>query len=282
MNVWNTIYERFDPIAFSIGGIEVHWYGLAYACAIIIAFYMALRMIKNDPKRFPIERKDFESYFLWAELGIVLGARIGYILIYDPNSSYYLMHFWQIFNPFDSEGNFVGIRGMSYHGGLVGFLVASYLYSRKDLKKLLIYLDLIAISLPLGYVFGRIGNFLNQELFGRIVPENSHLGQMIGIVINNELRYPSQLIEAFLEGIVVFFMVMLAKKYTKTHGLLIVIYGLGYSLMRFLAEFYREPDSQMGVYIFNLSMGQILSLFMVIVSLGILLYAKKYSKIKEI
>ncbi|GAA7118617.1 prolipoprotein diacylglyceryl transferase [Helicobacter pylori] len=282
MNAWNTIYDQFNPIAFSLGSIEVHWYGLAYACAIVVAFYIALRMIQKDPKRFPIERKEFESYFLWAELGIVLGARIGYILIYEPNSSYYLTHFWQIFNPFDSHGNFVGIRGMSYHGGLVGFLIASYLYSRKDLKKLLIYLDLIAISLPLGYVFGRIGNFLNQELVGRVVPKDSHLGQIIGIMVDNQLRYPSQLIEAFLEGVIVFLMVMWAKKHTKTHGLLIVVYGLGYSLMRFIAEFYREPDSQMGVYFLNLSMGQILSLLMVIVSLGILLYATKNSKkIKE-
>ncbi len=113
---------------------------------------------------------------------------------------------------------------------------------------------------------------------GRVVPKDSHLGQIIGIMVDNQLRYPSQLIEAFLEGVVVFLMVMWAKKHTKTHGLLIVVYGLGYSLMRFIAEFYREPDSQMGVYFLNLSMGQILSLFMVVVSLGILLYATKILK----
>ncbi|WP_104733091.1 prolipoprotein diacylglyceryl transferase [Helicobacter felis] len=268
MSFWNTIYSHFSPIAFSLFGINVHWYGIAYVSALLIAFFVALRAIKKDPVRFPISRSLFESYFLYAEVGVILGARLGYILVYDPNTLYYLKAPWQIFNPF-YEGEFVGIRGMSYHGGLVGFLIASLLFSKIKQQNFLIYLDLIAISLPLGYVFGRIGNFLNQELFGRVVPQGDVFGQKIGILVEGVLRYPSQLIEAFLEGLVLFFVVMVAKRFTSAPGMLMVVYGLGYSLARFVSEYYREADVQMGYYFWHLSMGQILSLVMAGISLGL-------------
>ncbi|WP_104687162.1 prolipoprotein diacylglyceryl transferase [Helicobacter felis] len=268
MSFWNTIYSHFSPIAFSLFGINVHWYGIAYVSALLIAFFVALRAIKKDPVRFPISRSLFESYFLYAEVGVILGARLGYILVYDPNTLYYLKAPWQIFNPF-YEGEFVGIRGMSYHGGLVGFLIASLLFSKIKQQNFLIYLDLIAISLPLGYVFGRIGNFLNQELFGRVVPSGDVFGQKIGILVEGVLRYPSQLIEAFLEGLVLFFVVMVAKRFTSAPGMLMVVYGLGYSLARFVSEYYREADVQMGYYFWHLSMGQILSLVMAGISLGL-------------
>ncbi|WP_104727534.1 prolipoprotein diacylglyceryl transferase [Helicobacter felis] len=268
MSFWNTIYSHFSPIAFSLFGINVHWYGIAYVSALLIAFFVALRAIKKDPVRFPISKPLFESYFLYAEVGVILGARLGYILVYDPNTLYYLKAPWQIFNPF-YEGEFVGIRGMSYHGGLVGFLIASLLFSKIKQQNFLIYLDLIAISLPLGYVFGRIGNFLNQELFGRVVPQGDAFGQKIGILVDGVLRYPSQLIEAFLEGLVLFFVVIVAKRFTSAPGMLMVVYGLGYSLARFVSEYYREADVQMGYYFWHLSMGQILSLVMVGISLGL-------------
>ncbi|WP_104749892.1 prolipoprotein diacylglyceryl transferase [Helicobacter cynogastricus] len=268
MSFWNTIYSHFSPIAFSLFGINVHWYGIAYVSALLIAFFVALRAIKKDPVRFPVSRSLFESYFLYAEVGVILGARLGYILVYDPNTLYYLKAPWQIFNPF-YEGEFVGIRGMSYHGGLVGFLIASLLFSKIKQQNFLIYLDLIAISLPLGYVFGRIGNFLNQELFGRVVPQGDAFGQKIGILVDGVLRYPSQLIEAFLEGVVLFFVVMVAKRFTSAPGMLMVVYGLGYSLARFVSEYYREADVQMGYYFWHLSMGQILSLVMAGISLGL-------------
>ncbi|WP_104751179.1 prolipoprotein diacylglyceryl transferase [Helicobacter salomonis] len=274
MSFWNEIYSHFSPIAFSLFGLNVHWYGLAYVSALLVAFFVALSETRRDPQRFPISKALFESYFLYVELGVILGARLGYILIYDPNTLYYLKAPWQIFNPF-YNGEFVGIRGMSYHGGLVGFLVASVLFSVIKKQNFLIYLDLIAISLPLGYVFGRIGNFLNQELVGRIVPSSDVWGQKIGIMVDGVLRYPSQLIEAFLEGLVLFIVVWVAKAFVRTPGMLMVVYGLGYACARFICEYWREADAQLGYYFWHLSMGQILSLAMVGVSLGLWGYIAK-------
>lgn len=274
MNEW---YSHFNPVAFEIFSIKIHWYGIAYVLALISALWFA-GYFRRDHQFEGIGKKDLENYFLYAELGVILGARLGYILIYSPQRWEYLTHPWQIFNPFDSAGNFVGISGMSYHGAIVGFLLASYIYTKIKKQNFLQYLDLMALSIPLAYVFGRIGNFLNHELYGRAIPENDTFWKPFGIYVDGALRYPSQLIEAFLEGVVVFCIVWVAKRYLKFNGALIGMYALGYSLMRFVAEFYREPDAQMGYYgIF--SMGQILSFLMLFASLAILFYAKVKAKL---
>ena len=143
---WNNIYNKFDPIAFELFNIKIHWYGLAYVSALLVALGMAKIMVKKD--NLPIKNKMLDSYFLWAEIGVILGARIGYILIYSTQKIYYLTNPWQIFNPFDSVGNFIGISGMSYHGALIGFLVASYLFSRVKRENFWVYMDLVAISIP--------------------------------------------------------------------------------------------------------------------------------------
>ncbi|PAF46537.1 prolipoprotein diacylglyceryl transferase [Helicobacter sp. 12S02634-8] len=278
LSQWNEIYTHFNPIAFHLFGLPIHWYGIAYVLSLLTALYMAKYFIKSDPKRFPITTKNLDSYFIWVEIGVILGARIGYIVIYEPNSWYYLSHPWQIFNPFDAQGAFIGIRGMSYHGALVGFLIASIIFAYKKHQNFLLYMDLVALSVPLGYVFGRVGNFLNQELYGRVIPSDDAWGQKIGIVVDGALRYPSQLIEAFLEGVVVFVVVWGAKKIFRAQGALIVVYGIAYGLMRFLAEFWREPDPQMGYYVFSLSMGQILSLVMIGFSLGLWAFIWRKSK----
>lgn len=268
MNEW---YSHFNPVAFEIFSIKVHWYGIAYILALLSALWFA-QIFRKDSRFCNISKKELENYFLFAELGVILGARLGYVLVYSPQRWEYLTHPWQIFNPFDSNGAFVGISGMSYHGAIVGFLLSSYLYTKIKKQNFLQYLDLMALSIPLAYVFGRIGNFLNHELYGRVIPESDSFWKPLGIYINGALRYPSQLIEAFLEGIVVFVFVWVAKRFLRFDGALIGVYALGYSLMRFVAEFYREPDSQMGYYgIF--SMGQILSFVMLGASLMLLFYA---------
>lgn len=276
LNSWNLVYLKFDPVAFQLFGFSVHWYGIAYVMAIFITFYMAMYFVRKDRERFPIQKNTLEILFLYAEIGVILGARLGYILIYDPNTSYYLTHPWQIFNPLDSEGNFVGIRGMSYHGAIVGFLLSSLLFSRKYHLSFLIILDLIAISLPFGYIFGRIGNFLNQELFGRII-EPDNLWAPIGILVDSTLRYPSQLIEAFLEGFIVFLCLLYIKSKSQKNGVLVASYGILYSLARFVSEYFRQPDAQMGTYFLGFSMGQFLSFLMLALSgiIFIFIYAKK-------
>lgn len=277
-STWNTIYSHFDPVAFSVFGVNVHWYGIAYVCALIFALFVAHFFIAKFPARFPISKQLLDSYFLWAELGVIVGARIGYVLIYDPDRFWYLANPLEIFSPFDSRGEFVGIRGMSFHGGVIGFLLASVIFVRIKKIALLPLLDLVAISVPLAYIFGRVGNFLNQELFGRIVPAEDSIGQAIGIVINGTLRYPSQLLEALLEGVVVFIIVMLCARVKALKGALIGVYGVSYGLMRFVAEYWREPDPQLGLFgqiLGGLSMGQILCGAMIICGMLIIAYAIK-------
>lgn len=277
-STWNTIYSHFDPVAFSVFGVNVHWYGIAYVCALVFALFVAHFFIAKFPARFPISKQLLDSYFLWAELGVIVGARIGYVAIYDPDRFWYLANPLEIFSPFDSRGEFVGIRGMSFHGGVIGFLLASVIFVRIKKIALLPLMDLVAISVPLAYVFGRVGNFLNQELFGRIVPAEDSIGQVIGIVINGTLRYPSQLLEALLEGVVVFIIVMLCARVKALKGALIGVYGVSYGLMRFIAEYWREPDPQLGLFgqiLGGLSMGQILCGAMIICGVLIIAYTIK-------
>ena len=253
MMVWNNIYSHFDPIAFKISTIAVHWYGLMHVIAFLIALFFAKWIAKKD--KYPLLNPILDSYFLWVEVGVVLGARLGYIIFYEPYTSYYFAHPWQIFNPFDIYGEFVGIRGMSYHGAVIGFLIATIIFTRIKKVNFWILADLAGISIPLGYVFGRIGNFLNQELVGRETTSS------FGILVDGVLRHPSQLYEAFLEGVVVFILLYFYRKKAHFIGEIGILYGILYSLMRFIAEFFREPDVQLGFIAFDwLTQGQLLSL----------------------
>ncbi|NLC27480.1 MAG: prolipoprotein diacylglyceryl transferase, partial [Campylobacteraceae bacterium] len=262
MEYWNYIYTHFDPVAFHLGPIAVHWYGIMYVLALLSALFIAKWFVR---RYFPtITNKTLDAYFLWVEIGVILGARVGYILFYDPNALYYLTHPWQMFNPF-MDGTFIGIRGMSYHGALIGFLVATWGFSLRHRQNPWVFLDLVALSVPLAYVFGRLGNFLNQELIGRATD------LPWGIYVAGILRHPSQLYEAFFEGIVVFVLIYLYRPKQRFTGELIALYGLFYSLARFGSEFWRQPDYQIG-FVFGdwMSMGQALSLGMAGVS--VLLY----------
>lgn len=253
LNSWNLIYSKIDPVAFKLFGLSVHWYGIMYVLALVVALLMAKYFAKKDS--LGISNSLLDNYFFWVEIGVILGARLGYILIYDSNTSYYLLHPWQIFNPF-ANGEFVGIRGMSYHGAVVGFILATLMFCKRYKQNLWMLLDLVALSVPLGYFFGRIGNFLNQELFGRVTNEPW------AIMVAGSLRHPSQLYEAVLEGLVLFVILFIYRKYKKFDGELIAMYAMLYTLARFLCEFFREPDFGMGFVAFGMSMGQILSICM--------------------
>lgn len=262
MHFWQHIYEHFDPIAFYIFGFPVHWYGIMYVLALLTALFFAEWLVKHD--NLPFTKKELDIYFVWAEIGVIVGARVGYILFYDPHTTYYLAHPWQMFNPF-LNGHFVGIRGFSYHGAILGFLLATYLYTLKYHKNFLALMDLVAISVPVGYIFGRIGNFLNQELIGRVTDAPW------GIYVGDTLRHPSQLYEAFFEGFVLFVILFLYRKYKKFDGELMVVYGFLYGLFRFVLEFFREPDIQLGFICCGwMTMGQALSLAMM--AAAIILY----------
>ncbi len=266
MPYWNHIYQHFSPIAFSIGGLSVHWYGIMYVLALISALYIAKWLAKHD--KLPITQEELDNYFIWVEVGVILGARLGYIIFYDPHTTYYLTHPWQIFNPF-MDGKFVGISGMSYHGAVIGFLLGSYLYVKKYKKNFWLLMDVVAVAVPMGYIFGRIGNFLNQRLIGRVTHEPW------GIYVDGVLRHPSQLYEAFLEGFLVFMLLFLYRKHKKFNGELIVLYGILYGIARFTAEFYRQPDIQLGFICCGwMTMGQLLSIIMIALSLVLYIYLR--------
>ncbi len=243
-----------------------------YISALLLALWFAKWIIKRD--NIPIKEEILDNYFIWIEVGIILGARIWYILFYDPNTSYYLSAPWQIFNPFHN-GEFVGIRGMSYHGAVVGAIIGSLLFARRYPGQLNKLMDVVALAVPVGFVFGRVGNFLNQELVGR------ETDVPWGIYVDGVLRHPSQLYEAFLEGILVALIIFMYRKHKAFDGALIGIYGMLYGTMRFIAEFWRAPDVQLGfLYGDWLTMGQIQSLVMILISMGIyfLLYKNSLKK----
>ncbi len=271
MNNWNLIYQHFDRVAINIFGINIYWYGICYALALVIAFLGIKYFIKKD--KYPINNNELDIFFIYIEIGIILGARIGYILIYDPNTVHYLLHPWEIFNPF-ANGKFVGISGMSYHGAVFGFITGAYLYAKRYKKSVLLLMDSTAIALPLGYILGRIGNFLNQELVGR------ETDLAIGILVNDKLVHPSQLYEAFLEGFCVFIILFFIRRRLKYQGELIGLYLFFYSIARFIAEFFREADSQIG-YFYGISMGQILSIITIVISIIFLFIIHKKSIKKQ-
>ncbi len=267
MEKWNHIYEYFNPIAFTLGTFKVHWYGIMYVLALLAGIMVAKWIVKKD--KLPVSQEMLDNYIIWIEVGVILGARIGYILFYDPNTSYYLTHPWQIFNPF-KDGEFIGIRGMSFHGAILGFIIASTLFSKKYKINQWFFLDIAAIAIPAGYVFGRIGNFFNQELVGRVTDVSW------GIYVDGVLRHPSQLYEALLEGPLLFLILYIYRKRKTFHGELISLYLILYGIARFTAEFFRAPDVQIGFVCCGwMTKGQEFCLMMIAAGLGLYFYFKK-------
>lgn len=271
MEFWQNIYSHFDPVAFNLGSIAVHWYGIMYALALLSAIFVAKWLIKKD--KLPISNDLFDSYIWWVEIGVILGARLGYIIFYDPNSMYYLTHPWQIFNPF-IDGVYTGISGMSYHGAFIGFLIASILFCKKHKVSFWFVSDIAVLGISFGYIFGRFGNFFNQELIGRVtdVPWGIYVGQT--------LRHPSQIYEAILEGLIVFLILIYFRNRKTFDGQLAIIYGLSYSTARIIAEFFREPDIQLGfLYGGWLTMGMLISFLTLVLTIGVLIFMKKRKRV---
>ncbi len=271
LDFYQHIYNHFNPVAFELFSIKVHWYGIMYILALLTALWMAKYIAKKD--NYNITTNQLDDYFVWVEIGVILGARIGYFIFYVPNNSYYLIHPWQMFNPF-MNGEFVGISGMSYHGAMIGFLISTLLYTYKKRVNFWSLMDIVAVAVPAGYVFGRIGNFLNKGLVGRVTDSS------FGIYVNGVLRYPSQIIEALLEGVLIFVILYFYRKHKKFEGELIALYLILYAIARSTAEMFRQPDPQLG-FILNgdITMGQILSSVMFIVGVGVYIY--KYRQLHK-
>ncbi len=242
-----------DPVAFSIGNFSVRWYSLMWIVAFLVV-YGVLRL------RLRVDHISFSTHFVTdlsanALLGALLGGRIGYVLFYD--FVYYVQHPLEVISPYSFDlHQWVGIYGMSYHGGIIGVIIAIYLSVRHTSHHFVHVLDFIAPAVPLGYMFGRIGNFLNHELVGRVTTSS------FGMYFYDEsiLRYPSQLYEAIMEGLLLFILLWCLRnnKYFKS-GTLSAMYLCGYAIARFCVEFVREPDAHLGFILYGVTMGQLLS-----------------------
>ncbi len=247
--------NNFDPVAIQIFSLEIRWYSLAYIFGILIGWLYCKKILikdKNISKLFD----DLISYLI---IGVILGGRLGYVIFYNleyfSNNPIEILMIWH--------------GGMSFHGGLLGVLAATIIYANKHNVNKFIFLDLIAGSAPIGIFLGRIANFVNSELYGR---ETNILWSVIFTRIDNIARHPSQIYEALLEGVILFFIMFffIKKNYLLKPGLISSLFLIFYSLFRFLVEFFRVPDEQIGFIYLNLTIGQIISL--IFLSFGFYLF----------
>lgn len=251
---------NFDPILVQLGPVRVSWYGLMYVFGFLASYFLVLYQMKH--KDFGLSRQEVDSIYFYLALGLIIGARLGYVLFYDL--SMYRK------DPF--EILFIWRGGMSFHGGLIGVLVGWFIFCWKNKKSLWRTADLFVVTAPIGLGFGRIGNFINGELYGRVtqVPWG-----MIFPKGGPLPRHPSQLYESVLEGGVLFFILWFMKEKKLPPGGLLAAFLSLYGGFRFFLEFFREPDVQLGFVFGPFTMGQVLSSFMIAVGLFLLFFLKK-------
>ena len=300
---------------YVIKGLPIRWYAVMYVFAFATAYILFMGLLKEKENR-DIKKESAEDLFIYCVIGLLIGARLGSCLFYD-DALYYLSHPWLVFWPF-RNGEFVGLPGMSYHGGVIGAIVAGLIYTKVKKISFLRFADLITSAIPFAYTWGRLGNFINGELYGRVT--TSRMGMVfptaerfstthqwvrivadtVGIVYSpgdyvNLPRWPSQLFEAFFEGIVlgiiIWFVVRkIKKKRNMADGTILASYLMGYGLIRFILEYFRQPDSDIGyvighssnIYLFesvlNISKGQVFCLLMIIGGLALLLCVNLIAK----
>ena len=257
--------HNLDPVLINIGFLAIRWYSLAYILGIIAGWWLGKKIIvhilKNETLKFNV--KEFDDLITYLVISIVIGGRLGYVVFY--NLGYYIA------NPFDVIKIWQG--GMSFHGALIGIIIGTYLYSRKKNVPIFFLLDTIACVSPIGIFFGRIANFINGELIGKVTTASWGI---IFPAVDMLPRHPSQLYEALLEGLVLFLILnylVFSKKYKM--GTCSCLFLICYGIFRIISEFFREPDAHIG-YIFNLfSMGTILSFFMILAGFIVLVIKKK-------
>lgn len=311
---YQNLPQHIDSIAFSIGSFEIRWYSLMWIVGIGVSFFV-LDFLKrkelenknlkiknqNDNLKFKKTINDFAKLdlyglFFYLTAGILAGGRLGYVLFY--NFPYYLNNLLEIFLPFQlssSSFQFTGFYGMSYYGAFVGAIFSGYLFARKYRMDFWQLADFVSVAIPAGYFFGRIGNFLNGELYGR--PTDSFLGMYFSSG-GGVLRHPSQLYEAFFEGLVLFLILFWARRYACPYvrpyarpyvrfcarafcfpGSLFLAYIFGYSFLRFFLEFFREPDSQIGFIFGIFTLGQIFSIISITAVWGLFSYFHNKDKV---
>ena len=251
--------NNFDPVALEFFSFEIRWYSLSYIIGILLGWILSKKffIINQEIK------KKFDDYITYLILGVIIGGRLGYVLFYDleyfSKNLIDVLKIWQ--------------GGMSFHGGLIGVIAVSIWFAKKNNHNPFEYLDTVSLVAPIGIFFGRVSNFINSELYG--VETNLFWGVKF-VKIDELYRHPSQLYEAFFEGLVLFLILLYfrKKRFLKSPGLISGIFLFFYSIFRFIIEFVRVPDEQLGYLFLNLTMGQVISF--VFLLLGIYLVKKKF------
>ncbi len=261
-------FPAIDPVLIQLGPLAIRWYSLAYIAGFLLGWMYIKRLLLQEnlwaPKA-PMTVEQSDDFLLWTAIGVILGGRIGYSLFY--NFSYYVE------NPMDILKVWEG--GMSFHGGLLGVIIAIYIYCRRNNLNYLSVMDLVAAAVPIGLFFGRIANFINGELFGRVTDVPWAVIFPRG---GPDPRHASQVYEALLEGLLMFFVLrLLIQKFKILHhpGMASGVFLAGYGLSRIFVEFFRMPDAQLGYFFGFITMGMILSVPMVLLGLGVVWYTKK-------
>ncbi|TMJ72843.1 MAG: prolipoprotein diacylglyceryl transferase [Alphaproteobacteria bacterium] len=255
-------FPAIDPVAVAIGPFVVRWYALAYIVGLLLGWRYCLVLADRPPRL--VERRDIDDFLVWATLGVVFGGRIGYVLFYQPG--YYLQH--------PIEALYLWHGGMSFHGGALGVTLAILLFTRARRLPVLAFSDVIAEAIPIGLFFGRIANFINGELFGR---ETDIPWAMVFPNGGPVPRHPSQLYEAVCEGLLLFLLLLLAEHRgaRRRPGIVTGLFLIGYAVARMSGELFRQPDAQLGFLVFGTTMGQVLSIPVLIAGFILIWWARR-------
>lgn len=258
-------FPTIDPVAIRIGPLAVHWYGLMYLIAFGLWWFVALRRLKHPPFNEISKgwnRKDIEDMLFLGVLGTIVGGRLGYVLFYQSQA--YMddpLKFFRVW-----EG------GMSFHGGLLGVITSQWWFAISRGKPFWQVMDFVAPGVPLGLAAGRLGNFINGELWGRAAPPSLPWAMVFPQSGTNIARHPSQLYQLLLEGVLLFVLLWMYARKERQEGQVAAVFLVGYGVLRFIAEYFREPDSYLGLLALNWSIGQWLSVPMVVV--GVVLWTR--------
>ena len=264
------MYPHIDPVALQIGPLAIHWYGLTYLAGFALFMFLGMRRLSHQPYASlrgdqAWSRKDVEDILFLGVLGVVVGGRLGYCLFYKPG--YYLSHPLEIF--------YVWQGGMSFHGGLLGVIGSMLWFAHSRRRPWLQVADFVAPCVPTGLAAGRIGNFINGELWGRFAPPDLPWGMVFPQSGSMLPRHPSQIYQFLLEGLLLFVLLWLYARQPRKRGEVAAAFLVGYGVLRFTAEYFREPDSFLGLLSLGMSMGQWLCIPMVAAGVAMWVWAQR-------
>lgn len=258
------LFPQFDPVLVSVGPLSIRWYALAYISALVLGWRLVRRWVRLTPV--VATQVQTDDFLTWATLGVVLGGRLGYVLFYQPG--FFITQPLQIFAVWQG--------GMSFHGGMLGVTIAIILYCRQQGMPILGFADRIAIAAPIGLGLGRVANFINGELWGREAPETLPWA-MIFPSGGPVPRHPSQIYQALMEGLILLLIMLVLSRSDRVRarfGMLTGVFLIGYGIARIIGEFFRQPDAFLGFLFAGATMGQLLSVPMIIAGAVMILRAK--------